>query len=215
MKFENDAVFSFLLLGNFGFLSGLWFIVIWDKAEDWKNPTVLHPLFAVSAFVFLSLSLFVVPFVGRKRIVHVFLHVLSFCTFVAPFVWFPRKEKAREELFLPLTFHSFLGFFVAIASMGYAGVKLISLPLSEKTKEKYFGFLFGIRHKQIGSALYFLVTICVVTGITERQDRGKETVRPLELVLLNASAICSLILGSFYLVKYHQTEIKTQDFYFL
>ncbi|ALX27526.1 hypothetical protein GMAR_ORF152 [Golden Marseillevirus] len=203
----QEETFVAFVLGKFVFLMSLWFIVVWEKADKWVNPTMLHPLFATLAFVFLSLSVLFVPFAPQRKILHVFLHVLSFCTFVAPFVWLPRKQRDREELFLPTTFHSFLGFVLAFCSAAYVVLKLFVIATPERFRFSWSRFLFGVDHKKTGSVAYFLFCICFVLGITERQDRGKDDTNVAEVLLLNSASFCCLILGSHYLLKVHKKRI--------
>ena len=200
----REETLPIIVLGKFVCFMGLWFLVVWEKADKWVNPTMLHPLFASVAFVFLSVSVLFVPFVEHKKILHVSLHALSFSTFVAPFVWLPRKQKTREELFLPATLHSFLGFVLALTSLLYALAKLFILLVPNKYKKEWMEIFFGLNHKKFGSAMYFLFCICVATGITERQDRAKDDTNAFEVILLNSAALCCLFLGSHYLLKNHR-----------
>lgn len=206
----REETFASVVLGKFVFLMSLWFVLVWEKADKWVNPTMLHPLFATIAFVFLSLSVLVVPFVPHKKILHVFLHTLSFSTFAAPFVWLPRKQKDREELFLPTTIHSFLGFVLAFCSVVYVFLKLSVILLPEKFRQSWTKVLFGLDHKRTGSVAYFLFCICFVLGVTERQDRGKDETNVAEVLLLNSACICCLLLGSLHLTKIHKpAEVGT------
>lgn len=202
----REETLAAVFLGKFVCFMSLWFLLVWEKADKWVNPTMLHPLFASLAFVFLSLSVLFVPFVEHKKILHVSLHALSFSTFVAPFVWLPRKQKVREELFLPATFHSFLGFVLASVSLLYALTKVFILLVPNGLKKKWMEIFFGLNHKKFGSMTYFLFCLCMIMGITERQDRAKLETNVYEVLLLNCSAVCCLFLGSYYLVKNHRIE---------
>lgn len=206
----REETLAAIVLGKFVCFMGLWFLLVWEKADSWVNPTMLHPLFASTAFVFLSLSVLFVPFVEHKKILHVSLHVLSFSTFVAPFVWLPHKKKVREELFLPATFHSFLGLALATVSLFYAFVKVFILLVPKRLKRDWMDLFFGLNHKKFGSMMYFLFCVCVVSGITERQDRAKEETNVFEVLLLNGSAVCCLLLGSHYLLKNHRVREEQQ-----
>ncbi len=96
---KREDILTGVVLGKFVCLKTLWFLLVWEKADKWVNPTMLHPLFASVAFVFLSLSVLFVPFVEHKKILHVSLHILSFSTFVAPFVWLPRNKTRKNYSF--------------------------------------------------------------------------------------------------------------------
>lgn len=200
---KREDILTTAVLGKFVVLKTLWFLLVWEKADKWVNPTMLHPLFASLAFVFLSLSVLFVPFVEHKKILHVSLHVLSFSTFVAPFVWLPRKQKQREELFLPTTFHSFLGFSLALVSVFYAMIKIFVVAMPKRLQREWMDLFFGLNHKKFGSAMYFLFCLCVAMGICERQDRAKNDTTIIEVILLNSAAACCLFLGCHFFLKHH------------
>ncbi|AHC54865.1 hypothetical protein D1R32_gp148 [Tunisvirus fontaine2] len=63
----REETLPIIVLGKFVCFMGLWFLVVWEKADKWVNPTMLHPLFASVAFVFLSVSVLFVPFVEHKK----------------------------------------------------------------------------------------------------------------------------------------------------